>query len=315
MGRPPVVDRRIVGITVAFGLGASLLAGQVSIQPRSRPSARQPSIPNASLRVDTSLVLVPVTVNDELNHPITGLERNNFRVFDDKVEQAISAFSTEDEPIAMGLIFDTSGSMRGTFSQGRLATTQFLQLANPEDEFFLVEFDTAPRLAIPLTSDTGSIRAEILMTHSGGSTALFDALYMAINEMRKSKKTKKAIVLFSDGGENHSRYTQRELDNLVRESDVLIYTVLIPGADANPGLMSRIAEMTGAHGYFANPRELPDIAEKICIELRNRYVLGYAPQGQPRDGRYHRIEVKLLPPRGLGKLKAHWRLGYYAPSE
>ena len=308
-------DRRIVGMTFAVGLGVSLLAGQVSIQPRSRPAAKQPAIPSANLRIDTNLVLVPVTVNDQLNHPITGLEKQNFRVLDDRVEQVITAFSTEDEPIAMGLVFDTSGSMRGTFSQGRLATSQFLQLANPEDEFFLVEFDTSPRLTIPLTSETGSIRAEILMTHSGGSTALFDALYMAINEMRKSKKTKKAIVLFSDGGENNSRYTQRELDNLVRESDVLIYTVLIPGEDANPGLMSRIAEMTGAHSYFANSQELPDIAQKICIELRNRYVLGYAPQGQPRDGRYHRIEVKLLPPRGLGKLRAHWRLGYYGPSD
>lgn len=308
-------DLRIIGMTLAVGLGASLLEAQVSIQPRSRPSPKQPSIPNANLRIDTNLVLVPVTVNDELNHPITGLEKQNFRVLDDKVEQVITAFSTEDEPIAMGVVFDTSGSMRGTLPQGRLATSQFLQLANPEDEFFLVEFDTAPRLTIPLTADTGSIRAEILMTHTGGSTALFDALYMAINEMRKSKKTKKAIVLFSDGGENHSRYTQRELDNLIREADVLIYTVLIPGADATPSLMSRIAEMTGAHGYFSNPRELPDIAQKICIELRNRYVLGYAPQDQPRDGRYHRIEVKLLPPRGLGKLKAHWRLGYYAPSD
>lgn len=307
------MDRRIVGMTLALGLGASLLPGQVSIQPRSRPSPKQPSIPSANLRVDTNLVLVPVTVNDELNHPVAGLEKNNFRILDDKVEQLITTLSTEDEPIAMGLVFDTSGSMRGTFSDGRRATSQFLQLANPEDEFFLVEFDSAPRLTIPLTYDTGGIRAEILMTHSGGSTALFDALYMAINEMRKSKKTKKAIILFSDGGENHSRYTQRELDNLVRESDVLIYTVLVAGADANPSLMSRIAEMTGAHGYFADSQELPDIAQKICIELRNRYVLGYAPQDQPRDGRYHHIEVKLLPPRGLGKLKAHWRLGYYAP--
>ena len=309
------MDRRIFGMALASGLGTPLLRGQVSIQPRPRPAAKRPSIPSANLRVDTNLVLVPVTVNDQLNHPITGLEKNNFRVFDDKIEETISAFSTEDEPIALGLVFDTSGSMRGTFPQGRMATTQFLQLANPEDEFFLVEFDTAPRLTIPLTADTGTIRAEILMTHSGGSTALFDALYMAINEMRRSKKAKKAIVLFSDGGENHSRYTKRELDNLIQESDVLIYTVLIPGADADPDLMSRIAEMTGAHGYFANPRELPDIAKKICIELRNRYVLGYAARDEPRDGRYHHIQVKLLPPRGLGKIRAHWRLGYYAPSD
>lgn len=199
--------------------------------------------------------------------------------------------------------------------QGRRAASQFLQLANPEDEFFLVEFDKAPRLTVPLTADTGSINTELLFTKSGGSTALFDALYLAISEMRKSKKTKKAIVLFSDGDENNSRYTQKELNNLVRESDVLIYTVLVAGADADPPLMNRIAEMTGAHGFAAGAAGFPDIALKICIELRNRYVLGYTPHLAARDGRYHHVEIKIVPPLGLPKLRAHWRLGYYALSD
>jgi len=254
-------------------------------------------------------------VNDELNHPVTGLEKENFRIYDDKQLQTITSFSTEDEPIALGLVFDDSGSMKGTLPQGRRAVAQFLGLANPEDEFFLVEFDSTPRLTVPLTGNPGTINSEILLTKSGGSTALFDALYLALNEMRKSKLTKKALVLISDGGENHSRYTQKELDNLVRESDSLIYTILVPGFDADPGLMSRIAEMTGAHSYFAGANELPDIALKICVELRNRYVIGYAPQDTVRDGRYHRIEVKLVPPRGLPKLRAHWRVGYFAPSD
>src|SRR5690348_11142764 len=122
-----VMDRRIFGMALACGLRAPFVRAQVSIEPRPRRAPKQPSIPSANLRVDTNLVLVPVTVNDELHHPITGLEKNNFRVFDDKVEQTISAFSTEDEPIALGLVFDTSGSMRGTFPQGRMATTQFLR--------------------------------------------------------------------------------------------------------------------------------------------------------------------------------------------
>jgi VWFA-related protein len=307
-----VRSRRIVGIALVLGLGGF---AQVSIQPRPQPASKEPGIPSANLRVDTNLVLVPVTVNDELNHPVTGLERENFRVFDDKMAQTITAFSTEDEPIALGLVFDVSGSMGGTLPKGREAAARFLKLANPEDEFFLVEFASAPRLVIPLTSNTGQISTEVLLTKSKGSTALFDALYLAINEMRKSKKTKKALVLISDGGENNSRYTQKELDTLVRESDVLIYTILVPGSDADPALMNRIAEMTGAHGYGAAAYELPDIALKICIELRNRYVLGYAPQDTLHDGRYHRIEVKLAPPRGLPKLRAHWRLGYFAPSD
>jgi len=271
-------------------------------------------MPSANLRVDTNLVLVPVTVNTELNQPVTGLERQNFKIFDDKAEQAIATFSSEDEPIALGLVFDVSGSMRGTLPQGRQAAAQFLRLANAEDEFFLVEFDKSPRLTVPLTGATGTINTELLITKSGGSTALFDALYMALNEMRKSKKTKKALVLISDGGENNSRYTGRELDLLVKESDVLIYTVLEPGFDADPRLMSHLAEMTGAHMYPAGPT-LADTALKIAIELRNRYVLGYTPTNQDRDGKYHRIEVKVIPPRGLGKLKAHWRTGYYAPSD
>ena len=312
---------RIAVIALALNLTTGLLSAQASIQPRAKRAAAAPAIPSANLRVDTNFVLVPVTVNDEFNHPITGLEKGNFQIFDEKVEQAIRSFSTEDEPIALGFVFDTSGSMRGALPAGREAAEQFLKLANPEDEFFLVEFDSAPRLTIPLTSDTGRIGTEILMTKSGGSTALIDALYLALHEIQKSKKTKKALVLISDGGENNSRYTGAEIKNVVREADVLIYTVAVGGGylgadeEYGRGLMNRIAEMTGAHMYVAGPYELPDIAQKIGIELRNRYVLGYSPADHPRDGRYHRISVRVNPPRGLPKLRAHWRLGYYAPAD
>jgi Ca-activated chloride channel family protein len=313
--------RRTAAIALGLSLPALLVWAQISIRPRPKRGFAEAAIPSANLRVDTNLVLVPVTVNDELNHPITGLEKGNFQVFDEKVEQAIRSFSTEDEPIALGFVFDTSGSMRSALPAGREAAEQFLKFANPEDEFFLVEFDSAPRLTIPLTSDTGRIGTEILMTKSGGSTAMIDAVYLAIHEIRRSKKTKKAVVLISDGGENNSRYTATEIKNLVRESDVLIYTVAVgggySGADEMFGrsLMNQIAEMTGAHMYAAGPYDLPDIAEKIGIELRNRYVLGYSPRDPRRDGRYHRIAVKVNPPRGLPKLRAHWRLGYYAPSD
>ena len=221
--------RRTAAVALGFTLGALLGSGQVSIPHRSKRPDSDPAIPSANLRVDTSLVLVPVTVNDELNHPITGLEKGNFQIFDEKMEQSIRAFSTEDEPIALGFVFDTSGSMRNALPAGREAAEQFLKLANPEDEFFLVEFDSAPRLSIPLTSDTGRVGTKILMTKSGGSTALIDALYLAIHEIGKSNKTKKALVLISDGGENNSRYTAAEIKNVVRETDVLIYTVAVGG--------------------------------------------------------------------------------------
>lgn len=301
-------------------LQAADLCAQANIQPRQRPVSRQPAMPSPNLRVDTNLVLVPATVNDPYNRPITGLEKDNFKVFEDKVEQAITSFSSEDEPIALGFIFDTSGSMSGLLPQGREAAAELLKLANPEDEFFLVEFDTQPHLVIPLTPDTRQIGLEVMMTKNGAATALVDALFMGIHEIHKSKKTKRALVLISDGGENNSRYTPTEVMRVVKESDVLIYTVAIAAghdADSEAGLrwMTGVSETSGAHMFYANPADLPDIAGKIGIELRNRYVIGYTPRDQKRDGRYHRIEVKVVPPRGLPKLTAHWRSGYYAPTE
>jgi VWFA-related protein len=321
-----VIDRRsIVGMGLCVAVRAipmfsQVMFSQVTIEPRQRPGTRTPAIPSADLRVDTNLVLVPATVDDPFNRPITGLEKENFRVFEEKVEQTITSFVSEDEPIALGFIFDTSGSMAGALPDGRAAASEFLKLSNPEDEFCLVEFDTRPRLVIPLTANTSQIGLEVMMTKSGGSTALIDGLYMGINEIKKSKKTKRALVLISDGGENNSRYSPGEIKNVVREGGVLIYTVALSGGYNSDsayglGLMKQIAETTGAHMYEAGGSYLRDIAEKIGIELRNRYVLGYSPRDKSRDGKYRRIEVKVLPPRGLPKLTAHWRRGYYAPSD
>ena len=293
--------------------------GQVEITPRPPKAGGSLSLPGANLRVDTNLVLVPATVNDQFNHPITGLEKENFRIFDDKVEQTITSFLNEDEPIALGFIFDTSGSMQGLLPQGRAAAAELLRFADPQDEFFLIEFDTRPRLVIPLTSNSIPIGLEVMNTKTEGSTAMFDAIFMGIHEMRKSRKGKKALVLISDGGDNHSRYTPDEVNTVVKESDVLIYTVAIgAGHDADStfglGRMRKISELSGAHMFEEGPSGLQETAQKIAIELRNRYVIGYAPKEMARDGRYHKIQLRLSPPRGLPKLFAHWRTGYYAPT-
>jgi len=227
----------------------------------------------------------------------------------------------DDEPVAVGLVFDTSGSMGEKLQRSRMAAMQFFRIANPEDEFFLVEFDNAPRLRVALTSDTGTIENELIFSKSKGSTALLDAVYLALHEMKRSKKNKKALLIISDGGDNHSRYSQKEVTNVVRESDVLIYSIGVFGGGTTleelggGDLLSKISEQTGGRLFEANPVELPDIAKKIGIELRNRYILGYSPQNQVRDGKYHRITVQVVPPRGLPKLSAHWRLGYNAPIE
>ena len=301
-----------------LGLFGAVFQAQVSIQPRPKPGAKQESA-GATLRVDTTLILVPVSVNDALGRPVTGLERENFRIFDDKLEQAITQFAMEDEPVAVGLVFDTSGSMGDKLGRSRMAASEFFKTSNPEDEFCLVEFDNSPRLEVKLTHDTGLIENQLTFSRSKGSTALLDAIFLALHEMKHSKMRKKALIIISDGGDNHSRYTEREVKNVVAESDVLIYSIGVFGGGRTPEeydgpqLLSKISEQTGGRLYEAAPVELPDIAKKIGIDLRNRYVIGYSPKSLDRDGRYHTVQVKLAPPRGLPPLRAHWRTGYYAP--
>jgi VWFA-related protein len=309
----------ILAPLVAIGITFAALA-QVTIQPRPKPGDEEPQT-KPTLRVDTNLVLVPVSVNDPLNRPVSGLEKENFRLYDDRVEQAITQFAMDDEAVAVGLVFDTSGSMGDKLKRSRMAAREFFRTANPEDEFFLIEFDNSPRLEVPLTQDTGKIESQLVFSKSKGSTALLDAIYMGLHEMKKSKRKKKALLIISDGGDNHSRYTFAEVRNVVRESDTLIYAIGVFGGGATveeaggPGLLSHIAEQTGGRLYEANPAELPDIAMRIGIDLRNRYVLGFAPTNQVRDGKLHSVLVTVLPPRGLPKLKAHWRTSYYAPVE
>jgi Ca-activated chloride channel homolog len=309
---------RIAALTLGLALW---LPGQVTLPTRPKAATKEDTLPNANIRVSSTLILVPVTVNDPLNRPVSGLEKENFRVYEDKVEQPIASFAMDDEPVAVGLVFDTSGSMGEKLRRSRMAAREFFRLSNPEDEYFLVEFDSSPRLEVHLTSDTGRIETQLAFSKSKGSTALLDAILLALQEMKNSKKNKKALLVISDGGDNNSRYTPKEVNKVVVESDVLIYSIGVFGGGSTseeaggPGLLSQISEKTGGRLFPADARELPNIAKMIGIELRNRYIIGYSPKNQIRDGKYHRIEVKLLPPRGLPKLVAHWRTGYHAPIE
>ena len=270
------------------------------------------------------MVLVPVTVCNPYNQPVPGLEKEHFKIFDDKVEQTITHFSMDDEPVAVGLVFDVSGSMGNKLRESRQAASEFFKTANSEDEFFLVEFADHPKLVSPLGSGVEEIQNQLTFSPSKGRTALLDAVFLAMHEMKKSQKNRKALLIISDGGDNASRYTENELRNLVRESDVMIYAIGVfesPGARARtpeeasgPGLLNDLCEQTGGRHFPAEVAELPDIAAKIGVELRNRYLIGYIPTDQQHDGRYHPVTVKVIPPHGLPALHAFWRRGYYAPS-
>src|SRR4051794_17300237 len=291
--------------------------GKAAAAPDTRP---------VDIRINKTLVLINVTVTDPLNRFVTGLEKEHFRLFEDKVEQEISNFSSEDAPISIGLVFDTSGSMGPKLQKSRQAAAEFFKTSNPSDEFFLVQFNDRPELTVPFTTDTAKIQSALTFTQSKGRTALLYSVYLAMHEMKKAKNPRKALLIISDGGDNSSRYTETEIKNAVREADVQIFAIGIyesmagrgrtPEESAGPGLLTDLAEQTGGRPYAVeNVAELPDIAAKIGIELRNEYILGFTPKNRERDGKYRKVLVKLNQPRGLPPLKAFFRLGYYAPTQ
>ncbi len=309
-------------------LAVAGLFGQATITPRSKtgsktqPSHQQdepPPLPKATIRVDSNLVLVPVTVLDPFARMVTGLDAENFQVFENGVQQKITSFGSEDSPLSIGIVFDTSGSMKEKIAVSRQAVAEFFKSANPEDEAFLVELSDRPQLVVPFTHDLGRIEEDILTAKSRGNTALLDGVTLAVSEMKKATHPRKALIVISDGGDNNSRYTEMEVRNRVRESDVQIYTMGIfsGGGEINDngGLLSRLAEMTGGRHFEVSPGDLVDVAAKIGVELRNTYLLGYSPANANRDGKYRAIVVKVVPPRGMPKLSAAWRRGYFEPTQ
>lgn len=311
-------------------LGLLLLVTALHAQPvrtAVSPERLPASVPEldrqSNIRVDTQLVLVPVTVRDPLDRFVTGLETEHFRLVEADKEQDITHFASEDSPLSVGLVFDASGSMGNKLQKSREAAAQFFKTSNPEDEFFLVQFNDRPMLTQAFTHEPGEIQSRLAFTQAKGRTALLDSIYMALNEMKKAKNPRKAVLLISDGGDNSSRYTTSEIRNLVREADVQIYTVGIfdaysstPEEMRGPGLLNEISEQTGGRSFtIRSVNELPDVAAKIGIELRNQYVLGYTPSNAMRDGKYRKVKVELVQPRGLPRLKAYWRPGYYAPTQ
>jgi len=284
----------------------------------------QSNQPSARFTLDTTLILIPVTVTDSTNRFILGLHKEDFRLYEDGTEQTIANFSGEDAPLSVGLVFDTSGSMTDKLRTSRRAAIQFLRTMNAQDEAFLIEFGDHASLTVGFTSQFDEIQNKLTSASPGGLTAMFDGAQLALHEMQNAKNPRKAILIISDGGDNNSRYSAREIESLVREADVQIYamgvfqsSLLGLGKEevSGPRLLSQLAEQTGGRAFTASDaNDLPNVAARIAIELRNQYVLAYRSKNQKSDGKYRKVEVKITPPPGIANLKAHWRLGYYAPS-
>jgi Ca-activated chloride channel family protein len=306
-------------------------AEDVHVSPRlqqpqtnnNRPEDPELKTHTKPVKVDVNLVLVSVSIVDPLNRQVTGLDKENFQVFEGRKRQEIRHFSRDDAPVSVGAILDVSGSMADKIDRAREAVLEFFKTANPQDEFFMIAFADKPEQVSDFTQSVEDIAGRLLYTVPKGRTALLDAIYFSLHKMNQARYEKKALLIISDGGDNHSRYTESEIKNLAKESDVQIYAIglydhyfLTEEERLGPQLLTDITELTGGRAFsIDNPNDLPDVATKIGIELRNQYVLGYRPTKPANDGKWHKIRVKLVPPKGLPPLQVHAKAGYYARSE
>ncbi|MBN2243812.1 MAG: VWA domain-containing protein [Acidobacteria bacterium] len=270
-------------------------------------------------RVGVETVFVKVAVSDSSNRYVTGLDREHFRVFEDKVEQEILYFEQQSAPISVGIIFDVSGSMKtnSNIKKAKNSIARFLESGNPQDEYLLITFNQDTELVRDFGQRVSTLQNDIVFQKPGGDTALYDAVYMGLSYVMEGKNDKKALILITDGEDNSSRYSPSEVREFAKESDVQIYAIGEQG-EFGYGLsvIENIVGITGGRAFFPNNfNELDYYIDLIHAELRNQYVLGYRPTNQVHDGKWRRIDVKLDEPRGLPKLKVTAREGYYAPKD
>ena len=284
----------------------------VSVIPRETRQPRS-SPPRPDLKVDSEMVLVPLTVTDSTDHPVTDLAAGAFRVFEDNVEQKVVSFHREDGPVSVGFVFDASSSMKGRMAPSFAAIRQFLKTSAEGDEFFLICFSDRPTLVTPFTKDSEEILRALSFIQPQGWTALNDAIYLGGQRARKAKNPRRALFILTDGGDNNSRYTESEVRKLVRESDVRIYAI---GLFERPQFLERLAMDTGGSAVWAHRlQDLPDLVEKLSRDFRNQYILGYSPAERQKDGKYHTVRVEIVNAIKLMPLNLFWRHGYFAPGQ
>jgi Ca-activated chloride channel family protein len=307
---------------------------EAHVIPRAQPDGRAPGEPISELplgprtkpmRVDVDLVLVPVTVTDALNRPVIDLPKQNFTLYEGGVAQPIQYFSTEDAPISVGLILDCSGSMRNKIEYEREAVAEFFKYANPQDDYFAIAVSSHPEVIASSDQSIGTIQEKLASREPQGGTALYDSVYLGITRMRSAQHRRKALVIISDGGDNRSRYSLKEIRKVVEEADVLTYGIGIFDGVPIPLFktfeeswgrkwLDEITEPSGGRAIAADDRrQIPQIAALISRELRNQYMLGYRPSNAMHDGKWRRVQVRLAPSATV--LQVHYKQGYVAPEE
>ncbi len=273
------------------------------------------------IKLDTELVSVTVTVTDPYNRLVTGLDKNHFEIFENKVKQDIRFFADTDSPVSLGIIFDVSGSMKGKLERARDALRAFIQTSHSDDDFFLVGFNQRANLLSEF-SDGETLSNKLTLVDAKGQTALYDAAYLGIEKVKQGRHDRHAILMISDGQDNSSRYTYGELRKLLKEAGVQIYCIGIVEMGGGSGgtldmqgqaILEEIAQVTGGKAFFPrSAAELEDATTRIALELRHQYSIGYEPTNINKDGQWHKIKVNVKGPKGLSNLKVQHKEGYYS---
>ena len=293
--------------------------GEASIpvsQKSSNDFSQGPVITN------TDLITVTVTVTDTYGRYVSGLGKGAFTILDEKKPQEITYFSDDDSPVSVGVIFDVSGSMGGDkIKRARDALSKFIQTSHNMDEYFLIAFNSRAQLLLDKTRDGNQVLDKLTFVQTRNNTALYDACYLGVEKVQRGAHPKRALLLISDGQDNNSRYTFGELRRLLKESDVTLYGIgILSGSDAGSsmgmegqGILDELASVSGGKAFFPRSNaEMDDIFEQIALELRHQYSIGYKPVNFTNDGRWHKIKVRVTPPRGLPRLFVRSKEGYYA---
>ncbi|HYR90082.1 MAG TPA: VWA domain-containing protein [Terriglobia bacterium] len=276
--------------------------------------------------VDVQLVQLPVSVLDKDGHPVSGLQKDHFQVFEDGVLQEISLFKHEDVPLSVGLVIDNSGSMHNKRERVNRAALTFARESNPEDETFIVDFDDAVYLEQEFTGNIADLVAALSHLDTRGETAIYDAVYLSAEHLNEGTKDKKALLLITDGEDNKSNYSLEKVLAKLRESKTTVYTIgLLEESDRgsffrkSPArkareVLERFAETTGGRAYFPKSvDEVEGLCRRIAHDIRNHYTLGYTPSNGKPDGSWRRITVRVNPPRTVSNVTVRAKEGYYAP--
>ena len=297
-----------LALTVLAAGGFCQDPSQVNLVPRFRPG---PDRKEASLHSDVKMVMIPTNVLGPDDRPVMDLQKEDFQLFEGAIEQKIAAFSIDEAPVSVGIVFDSSGSMKNKIVRSEAAVQQFLKTSLPGDEFFLVQFADVPRLRVPFTPDGDEISAGLSLVQPYGWTSLYDAICLAANKMRQASNPRRALLVLSDGGDNNSRYSSAETIDMLREADVRLYAI---GLFDSARFLKKAAEETGGSVVEVNDlKNLPEAIDALSAQLRSQYLLGYYPMEPQNDGKFHTVKVKLTNAATRLKLRASWRHGYYAP--